>query len=246
MHRVFIKGRAPEAGTAVRLEDEAEIKHIIRVLRLEAGDKVELCFDEGREFIAEIEAKAGSVLDFRVLREHPVNRELRARIDLYQGLPKQKKMDSIVQKAVECGVSRIIPVEMERSVAEIKKEKAGQKRQRLNEISKAAASQSKRAYIPIVEEARGLRSVLSGLKDYDLVILCDEEEARPLNELSAEIMKAEKIAVIIGPEGGISDKEREALCGLALPVSLGPRILRTETASIVILSQLAYIYSCLK
>lgn len=244
MHRIFLRGGSPELGSSVTFEDEAEIKHIVKVLRLGPGEEVEVCFEDGREFVAEIEAESKSKLELRIEREHVVNRELRAKIALYQGLPKQKKLDSIVQKAIECGVSRIIPVEMERSVAEIKEEKSSSKLQRLNEIARGAASQSKRSYVPPVDRPCLFKHVLEQLDDYDLVILCDEEEARELHTIREEILKAEKIAVIIGPEGGISDGEREVLRGRAIPISLGTRILRTETSSIVILSQLAFIFAC--
>lgn len=243
MHRVFMRGGSPEPKSLVHIEDEAERKHIARVLRLRLGDELELCFEDGREFIATIVSESREGMGCEIVRENLVDRELRARIDLYQGLPKQKKLDSIVQKAVECGVARIIPVEMERSVAEIKEAKASTKQQRLAEIARGAASQSKRGYVPEVEPAYPFQSILPRLASYDLVLLCDEEEARPLCALSQEIVQASTLALIIGPEGGISSKEREVLKVLAKPVSLGPRILRTETASIVILSQLAYIYS---
>lgn len=245
MHRVFVGAEAPKLNALISYEDEAEIKHISRVLRLKPGDEIEVCFSGGREFVATIEVESRSRLELRIVRENLITRELNIKIDLYQGLPKQKKLDNIVQKAVECGVSRIIPVEMERSVAEIKEEKAAAKQQRLSEIAKGAASQSKRSYIPEVEEAKTFKSVLKRLEDYDLVLLCDEEEARELRTLEDRILASKTMAVIIGPEGGISDEERELLKGIARPVSLGPRILRTETASIVILSQLAYIHSCL-
>lgn len=244
MHRVFMEGLSPAIGEGIPIRDEAEIKHMTRVLRLREGEEVELCFEDGREFIARIEAESRQIVECTIVRENKIRRELRAKIDLYQGLPKQKKLDGIVQKAIECGVSAIIPVEMERSVAGIKEEKSSSKQQRLNEIARGAASQSKRSYVPTVERPCYFKQVLERLENYDLVILCDEEEAREIYTIREEILKSETIALIIGPEGGISDGERELLKGRAIPVSLGPRILRTETASVVILSQLAYIFAC--
>lgn len=244
MHRVFLPSGSPDVASRVFIRDEDEIKHISKVLRLRAGEEVELCFDDGREFIAEIDEIDREAISCSIVKENVIERELPKIIDLFQGLPKNKKLDVIVQKATECGVHSIIPVEMERSVAEIKKEKTSSKRERLQEIAKSAASQSKRALIPSVEEALPFKDIFKRLEGYDMVLLCDEEASLPLSQLERKISASESIAVIIGSEGGISDRERELLKPLAQAVSLGNRILRTETAALYILAQLSYILSC--
>lgn len=249
LNRFFIKACRPEKGDKIIIEDTEQIKHMSGALRLGRGAAVELCFSDTLECIAEIEEIKKDRIVCKTLEQCVIARELSSKIDLYQGIPKLKKMDLIVQKAVECGVHRIVPVRMKHCVADIKEEKKEKKTERLRKISESAAEQCKRLYIPEISEAIDFKEVLKGLDAYDLVLLADEDlsssgiEAgeRTLRALEERVRLAGTIAILIGPEGGISPEERESLAAIATSISLGSRILRTETAGPYLLAQLNYI-----
>ncbi len=239
MHRCWLGESGPLAqGELVTLSPQ-ESAHVARVLRMKAGEKVQLIAAE-RLYEGELVLPDPQAARVRVLLALP-SPEPSVRVTLIQGLPKLDKMEWIVQKATELGVWDILPVEMERSVARADGDKKGE---RFNRIALEAAKQSGRAHVPQVLPMCGGKGAADYLKEVgmDAVFVAWEEEgaltlSRALQTLLLEKPKPEKIAVIIGPEGGIDAKEIELFRGLgARCVTLGKRILRTETAGLCALA----------
>lgn len=228
MHRCWVE--EAEAGQEIVLGAD-ESAHVSRVLRMRAGERVQLIARE-RLFEAELTAPDDKAARLRVLAELP-SPEAAARITLVQGLPKADKAEWIIQKATELGVWDVLPVEMERCIA-----KAGNKRERWERIALEAAKQSGRAHVPQVFEPVAFSRLTQALAGYDAVFVAWEEEralllTEAMKRLLAQKPNAEKIALVIGPEGGIAAREAEVLKAAgALCVSLGKRILRTETAGL--------------
>lgn len=241
MHRCWLGATQPPAvGDAITLSPE-ESAHVTRVLRMSMGDPVQLIAADrlyhGEMISADV--KGASV---RVLSELP-SPECPTRVTLVQGLPKLDKLEMIVQKATELGAWDVFPVPMERSVAraDAKDEK---KSERLNRIALEAAKQSGRAHVPAVRPMRSLKDVVVLLSQdaYDAVWVAWEEEpslrlSEAVASLKRNLPQVRSVALIIGPEGGISAQEIALLRGIgAKSVTLGKRILRTETAGLCALS----------
>ena len=179
-----------------------------------------------------------TVLAQEILRE---SHEPDVRISLLQGLAKGEKMELIIQKAVEIGVTEIFPLAMDHSVVVLDRSKAGKKTERWQKIAEAAAKQSKRDVIPVVHEVMKLSQVLKEEK-WDLLVIAYESENRiSLKEVLQVRRNAKSIGVIIGPEGGLSNEEvKVAQDAGGTAVSLGRRILRTETAGLVAATAILY------
>lgn len=216
--------------------------HILHVLRLGVGDSLTLCDGKGTDYDCRIEEVREEELVCRAVASRRADTEPEVEITLYQGVPKGDKMEWIIEKGVECGISRIIPVEMLRSVSRPEKKKAEAKTQRWNKIARAAAKQSQRGRIPEVLSPQSIRQCLAMLAEYDLVLVCYEEERRnSLRKVLEEHAHARRIAIVIGPEGGLEEEEvQEFTAQGAIVVGLGPRILRTETAGMVAASLVLY------
>jgi len=240
MNRFFVE-RGAIADTTARITGE-DVKHISRVLRMRAGEELMLCDGEGGEYLAAIESFEEDAVRVRILDVFRSAAEAPYNITLIQSLPKAGKMETIIQKCVELGAKRFIPVRSERSVILIKEKEFEKKRVRYNRVAQEAAKQSRRGMIPEVEAlCMGFEKL--PFQDFDLLILADEEEQeRNLKSLLRGLAKRpESIGLIIGPEGGISRKEAEFMKERgAVGVTLGKRILRTETAGMALLSMLQY------
>ncbi len=217
------------------------VTHISKALRLRAGDKIEICAGLNDNYIAKIEQiKKGEVL---VSLEASIeNRELTVKIDLYQGIPKGHKWDFLIQKAVEAGVNDIYPVQMSRSVSIIKPSAAKKKQQRWQKIANQAAMQSKRSYLTEIKTPLDVKAGIALMDNYDLVLIAYEDEKEHyLKKYQTEIEKAQKIAIWIGPEGGLDPVEVAKLAEVGNVISLGKRIYRTESAAMALLAQIGYI-----
>ena len=228
MHRFYLPDAPAGEGFECALSAE-ESQHAGRVLRLRAGDRVE-CFDgRGRAWLCEL-AFSGQQARVRALEPLPAN-ESGLRVTLYQGMPKLDKLDLIVQKATELGAHRIVPVNMARSVARAEGKDAARKQERWQRIAMEAAKQCGRGRVPEILPAMSWKQALSRLREHELVIV-PWEEARGMNlrALHERHPDARDLAIVIGPEGGISPEEIAEMAGEA--VTLGPRILRTETAAV--------------
>jgi 16S rRNA (uracil1498-N3)-methyltransferase len=240
MNRFFYP--LPILGSTIEITDVEEIKHMDRVLRLKAGEQVEICDSTGRVFISEIvDIQKKSVL-LNALEEDFTQRELSFQIDLIQGLPKASKMDMIIQKNVELGVHAIRAVEFKRCVTRLKDASETGKIERWQKIADEASKQAKRNRQTRIDKSLPFKELLKNMAGYDLILVAYENATASLKAV-LEPINPQRIAVIIGPEGGFEEEEVAALEQLgAKVVSLGTRILRTETAGIFVLSALAYAY----
>ena len=237
MHRFFI----PKPFKQEMQITGRDAHHIMDVLRMGPGDPLQVVADDGISFVGEITAadtNTVTVAAREILRE---THEPDVRISLLQGLAKGEKMELIIQKAVEIGVAEIFPLAMDHSVVVLDRSKAGKKTERWQKIAEAAAKQSKRDMIPDVHEVMKLSRVLQEEKWDLLVIAYESENQVSLKEVLQVHKDAKSIGIIIGPEGGLSNEEvnvAQEAGGIA--VSLGRRILRTETAGLVTAAAILY------
>ena len=241
MYKFFVEDNQINNDKIVINNDD--YNHIANVLRMKKGDTILITNKNSKEtFNCEIEEVKSNEIVCNILNKENKNVELNVNIDLFQGLPKADKMEYIIQKCVELGVHKIVPVNMKYCVAKIKDEE--KKNIRWNKISEVAAKQCKRNIIPQIDKSINMNALYSEIKNYDLAIVAYENEDNiTLKTVLKGNTKIKNIAVIIGPEGGISLDEIEELKeNGAKIVSLGNRILRTETAPITILSMLVYEY----
>ncbi len=227
-----------EQGYSVSGKD---YNHIKNVLRLKTGDDILVTFN-GKSDICCITDFTNSEVLVKVIKPDYQNTELPVKLCLFQGIAKGEKMELVIQKAVELGVHEIIPVEMKRCIAKIEHNKVKQKTERFNLISESASKQSKRNVIPKVLEPMTFAKALEYAKGLDMLIIpyeCASGMQATKACLSA-IKQGMKVGVMIGAEGGFDDGEIENAKTLenAKIISLGSRILRTETASITALSVL--------
>lgn len=253
MHRIFVDQVIKECPCMVSIESKEEVHHALRVLRLSEGDLIELTDSDGGEFIAEIKTAllsqtSDSIMEVFCLEKIEIRRESPIEITLFQGLPKHDKLEFIIQKAVELGAVKIVPVECERCVARIRDAKdAAKKTERWNRIAHEAAKQSKRAVEPEVLEPVRLKAIQEFTSQDELKLLAYEGAAlKPLMEhLEAARRRDDlqhRVAIMIGPEGGLTEKEVHQLSEMGfITIGLGPRILRTETAGLALLSIIQYV-----
>ncbi len=241
MHKFFVPFENIKGDTAYIEGDD--VKHIYKVLRLEEGTNVCINNCEGNEYLGEITEINKKEVLVKIVEKLDTNNESPLDIYLYQGLPKSQKMDLIVQKATELGVKEITPVITERVVV---KNEIGEykKMDRWSRIALEASKQSKRTRIPKVGNPIEFSKMLELVKKVDLVVVpYENEEHQGLKKVISKLDKAviKSAAVIIGPEGGFEESEIETLKGIGAEIiTLGPRILRTETAGFVASSLLMY------
>lgn len=217
-----------------------DVHHIVNVLRKEEGDTITVCDGQGRDYECRIMqiAPGEESLVCQILSEKRSDTEPEVEITVYQSLPKGDKMETVIQKGIEVGISGVVPYYSERSLIHLDEKKAHQKVMRWQMIAEAAAKQSGRGLIPEVAEVHTFKQVLKEVADYDLAIVFYENAAMTslkslLNKVEKEKGIPQKVAIWIGPEGGFSANEVKALETAGCYVcGLGARILRTETAGI--------------
>lgn len=218
-----------------------DVKHISKVLRCKENDKLEVCDMESNEYICEIREinKDNILLD--IIEKVNIKRESNLKVKLYQGMPKGTKMELILQKLTEIGVDEIVLVQTKRSVTKIDNKKEDKKIERWERIIYEAAKQSKRGKIPTLTGVLTFNEALEDMKNNDLN-LCPYENERTV--IIKEAIKGKQInnmGIFVGPEGGFEEEEIEKIQNInGQVVSLGPRILRTETASVVASSIVLY------
>lgn len=234
MDRFFIE---KDANLYSFIDNKDDIKHISKVLRLKTGQNIEIVDKTKAEYKAEIISIEKDKIEFKIIEKVQINRELSIDINLYQGIPKGQKLDTIVQKSTELGVRNITLVKFKRCVAEIKEEKEDKKLQRLNRVAYEASKQSKRVEIPSVRETCSFKNLKNELEKNDLnIVFYEDERVSTLKDFfkTEDLSLIKSIGIIIGPEGGITEEEIEEMKGWGVKIlSLGNRILRTETAAIV-------------
>ena len=223
-----------------------DVNHIKNVLRLAVGEKIQICNQENSQnYICEITSISNESVITRVLEE--VNQTVEGNIELhiFQGLPKADKMELIIQKGTELGVCRFIPVAFKRSIVKLTGKDEEKKISRWQKIAEVAAKQSHRDIVPEISSVKKIDKVCDMISDYDIVIVAYENEKENTLKKELQDIKTQnqtfKIAVVIGPEGGIEETEVEQLrhAGAKI-VSLGKRILRTETVALSVASIIMY------
>ena len=240
MHRFYADERGVVNDTAYLCEDDA--RHATRVLRMKTGESCEL-FADGRRFSGEIAAIGDGEVSVRITGEMP-STEAKLHITLYQGLPKADKMELIVQKATELGAASVVPVAMSRCVVQLDGKDGRKKQERWQKIAREACKQSGRCEMLQVWEPISFKQLLARLPQHQAAIV-PWEDARgySLARFRQEHPDVTDLAIVIGPEGGMSEEEiarmKEADCR---SVTLGPRILRTETAGLCAMSALLCLY----
>ncbi len=231
MHRFYTEPEHVHENSLTIAGDEA--RHIKNVLRMQAGDEF-IAFDgTGTDYACRI-VSVGTQIEAQVLSKEINKTEPGIRVTLYQAYPKSAKMEEIVQKAIELGAFRIVPFISHRCV------KRPEDSSRLRRVALAAVKQCGRSVLPSVEDVLNFEDALKLMKTHDKLIVCWEEEREtPLKEALAG--EAKDIGIVIGPEGGLEEAEvkhmREAG---GISVTLGPRIMRTETAGIAVLAAVFY------
>ena len=215
-----------------------DFNHIKNVLRMNIGDTF-LVSENGMSSLCEIESFESDTVIVKILQENYNDTNLPIKIYLFQGLPKGDKMELIIQKCVELGVHKIVPVQMSRCVVKIEEKKKKSKQERWQAISESAAKQSKCNKIPEIGEILTYKQALAKAEDLDLLLVPYESKNRMEDTKNAlnEIKSGMSIGILIGPEGGFDENEiHEALEIGGKVISLGKRILRTETAAITSVS----------
>lgn len=243
MDRFFVEPEHLDLDDRTLYIDGEDVKHISKVLRYGQGDEIEVCDSNGHEYICRIESIDKTRIDLSIVNEVDINRESRIRVSLYQGVPKSTKMDIILQKLTEAGVDEIVLVNTKRSVVNIKGDKADKKFDRWERIIYEAAKQCKRGLIP---KLRGILSFKEALEDMGKndINICPYEVEKSLGIKEAlqtdqvkrilENKDEVRVGIFIGPEGGFAEEENEMVKAAGISsVTMGPRIFRTETASIV-------------
>ena len=222
----------------------SDVNHIKNVLRLKPGEEIAVRNGvDGREYRCGIEefAQDQAICSLRFVKEEGV--ELPSKVYLFQGLPKADKMELIVQKAVELGVYEVIPLAVKRCVVKLDEKKARAKANRWQGIAEAAAKQSKRGVVPVVKEPMTMKEAAAYARGMDVKLIPYElaEDMAHTQKVIESIRPGESVAVFIGPEGGFEEGEvAEAIAAGIEPITLGKRILRTETAGLAVLSWLMY------
>lgn len=228
--------------STIRITDADDRKHLVKVLRLGLGDTISISDKVQFEYTAEITAVEKDYIETTILDKQKFAREPELKITLFQGVPKQGKMETIIQKTVELGVYSIVPVFTDRSVV-IDHGNFHKKIERWQKVADEAVKQCKRGIIPQVHREMLFQDMLNDLVKYDLILFpYENEENFTIKDCLRKITeKPHRAAVIIGPEGGFSDKEAESLLKIgAKSVTLGKTILRTETAGMAAIAMAMY------
>ena len=241
MPRFFVSREQINGDTAVITG--SDVNHISRVLRMSPGEELSLSDGEGTNYYCKITAIEREEIRLEVIGSWPSFSELPVKIYLYQGLPKAGKMDIVIQKAVELGVYKVIPVQTARSVARLDEKKEEKKLARWQSIAESAAKQAGRAIIPKVGACLSFAEAIRACASHDAVLMPYEKAAGmdQARKIIRSLHGSREIGILIGPEGGFEETEVAlATDAGARTMSLGHRILRTETAGMTVLSILMF------
>lgn len=242
MNRFFVSNDNSNDNNII-IENKDDLKHIKNVLRLKENDKIEISDGNDNEYIVQIKNITDEFIKTSILEKRDIKRESDINITLYQGYPKSSKMEIIIQKATELGVKKIVPVITDRTIVKINNKKKEEKKlERFEKIAFEAAKQSKRGIIPEISHIMNLEEAKKEMKNNNsfIIVPYEDENKTGIKEILTTT-KEKDISIIIGPEGGFSKKEIENLKQIGGNiVSLGPRILRTETAGLALISIIMY------
>lgn len=220
-----------------------DVNHIKNVLRMKIGEEALVSDGAGKDYMCEIDSYTDDSVIMAIKGESEARTELDTRFYLFQGLPKSEKMELIIQKTVELGVYEVIPVNMKRCIVKLDDKKKDSKIKRWQAISKSAAKQSKRGIVPEVKPVMSFKEAINYAKDFDIVLMPYENHKgmKETKEILSEIKHGMKVGIFIGPEGGFDEAEVALASENGIkPITLGHRILRTETAGLCILSVLMF------
>lgn len=242
MQRYFIESPIEKARIT---GDDA--RHIARVMRMKEGEEI-IVVAQNIAHICTITAFEGDDVLVQASEHTIPSPELPVQVTVACGLPKGDKLELITQKATELGMYALLPFEADRSIVKWDAKKGAKKQERLQKIAKEAAEQSHRTHIPVIHEPVSFKQLVKLAENYDAIYIADEEDAKAEKRTRfAEKLKnvydkkSKSILIIFGPEGGIARKEADALIEVgAQTMSLGPRILRAETAPLYALSAISY------
>lgn len=241
MHHFFV---TPEQVRESHIYIEgSDVNHVKNVLRMKLGEELEICDGKDKKYLCEIEEMTSDYVCARILEELKADTELPSKLYLFQGLPKGDKMELIIQKAVELGVYEIVPVATKRAVVKLDDKKASKKVERWNSIAEGGAKQSGRSFIPEVTSVMSYKEALAYASKLDVVLIPYElaEGMAETKQIISAIKAGQSVGIFIGPEGGFEVSEVESAMAVgAKAITLGKRILRTETAGLTTLSILMY------
>ncbi|CAI6017820.1 RsmE family RNA methyltransferase [Cohnella sp. JJ-181] len=250
MQRYFVEPGQMSGDAVVLLGEDA--RHLATVMRSKPGDEIIACDGSGRDCLAEIVNIENGRIEARVLRELASASEMAWRVTVAQSLPKGDKLETVIQKGTEAGAAAFLPFVSKRTVVQYDERKEAKRLERWRKIAKEAAEQAHRSVVPEVAQVAGWKALLGRMADFDLALLCYEEEGRRGAGLRPVLARfgsslpegregAPRLLVIVGPEGGFDEDEaRQAEAAGAVCVGLGRRILRTETAALMALAAIGY------
>lgn len=245
MYRFYIEP-SQKQGDSIEIIGE-DVNHIKNVLRMKNGEKFILCDGAGTDYLCELAGSKERNLVATILEEKKSDTELPVRLVLYQGLPKKDKMELIIQKAVELGATEIVPVVTKRTIVKTEGGKEEKKLTRWQAIAESAAKQSGRGVIPQVCPIHTWKEALASMEnlDYNVILYENAKGMRPTAECLKVAGKKDSIGIFVGPEGGFTEEEvAQTVEHGGACLSLGKRILRTETAGLAMLSMLMLAIEC--
>ncbi|WP_232695385.1 16S rRNA (uracil(1498)-N(3))-methyltransferase [Brevibacillus daliensis] len=219
-----------------------DVHHLVKVMRAEIGELIWVSDGRGRVVKARLSALDTKEVRADIMEDVQQETELPIQVTIAQGLPKGDKLEWILQKGTELGATAFLPFQSERTIVKLDAKKEPKKLERWNKIVKEAAEQSHRAYLPEVKASVSFKQVMELAKGYSKAMIAyEKEDTKRMGEALQDLQPGDSLLVIIGPEGGLSEAEvRLAEANGITSVSLGPRILRTETASQYVLSAISY------
>ena len=245
MPKFFIKDEQLEDNKITIIGED--VKHISNVLRMKIGEKIQICnIDTNENYSAELELISKEKVVCNVIEKIKSQAESNINLKIFQGIPKSDKMELIIQKSTELGVKEIIPVDMERCVSKISGKDEKKKLERWQKISEVAAKQSGRDMIPKIRNVMKIKQICQEINDYDMLIVPYEKAEGYSFKNAIEEMKSKNrnnlvVGIVIGPEGGFESAEIDELeLSGAKIVTLGKRILRTETVALAMSSVIMY------
>lgn len=242
MHRFFAE--PSEVGEKEIRLTGSDVNHIRNVLRMREGEEILVSDGQGKDFHCRIEAIQEEEVTAHILWVLDGNAELASDVTLFQGLPKGDKMEFIIQKCVELGVARIVPVNTKRTIVKLDAKKEQARIRRWNGISESAAKQSGRGRIPEVSGVKSFAEALEEARKLNMCLIPYElaKDMAQTREVLSSIRPGMSVGIFIGPEGGFEEEEVEqAAAAGARPITLGRRILRTETAGMAVMAMLVYL-----
>lgn len=236
MQQIFVNEEPVEGKFIVTGDD---MHHLVRVVRLKKGEIIRVSTAAGNNFLCAVADTFDKELIVEVKEEVP-STELSDKIYLFQAIPKGDRMENIIEKTVELGVHEIIPVQMKNCIVKLDDKKKKSKLTRYQTIAKSAAEQSKRSIIPQIHDVVNFKEALAYAESLDVLLLPYESKngMKDTYEILQDLQKGQSVGIFIGPEGGFDPSEIEMVKDKCKIISLGRRILRTDTAAICTLSML--------